>query len=67
MKFKGSIVKKKRQEQGHKQYYFALLTGISQAQLSKIENEKAEPSLSELIMISKVLGKKIEVFFERPY
>ena len=58
MEFRGSIVKKTREEQGHKQYFFARITGISQAQLSKIENGKAVPTLPELITIS--------VFLERP-
>ena len=52
MQFRGSIIKKTRQEQGHKQYFFAQLTGISQSHLSKIENEKAIPTLPELIIIS---------------
>ena len=52
MQFRGSIIKKTREEQGHKQYFFAQLTGISQSHLSKIENEKAIPTLPELIIIS---------------
>lgn len=58
MEFKGSIVRKVRQEQGHKQYFFAHLTGISQAKLSKIENGLSIPTLPELITIS--------VFLETP-
>jgi transcriptional regulator with XRE-family HTH domain len=62
MEFRGSIVKKTRQEQGHKQYFFAQLTGISQAHLSKIENGKAIPTLPELIAISIILGRQLGYF-----
>jgi transcriptional regulator with XRE-family HTH domain len=62
MEFRGSIVKKTRQEQGHKQYFFAQLTGISQAHLSKIENGKAVPTLSELITISVFLERQLGHF-----
>ena len=61
MKFKGSLLKKTRQEQGHKQYFFAHLLGISQAHLSKIENDKTNPSLLELINIVKILKRKLGV------
>ena len=57
MEFKGSIVKKTREEQGHKQYFFAQLTGISQSHLSKIENDKAIPTLPELITMSVILER----------
>jgi transcriptional regulator with XRE-family HTH domain len=62
MEFRGSIVKKTREEQGHKQYFFAQLTGISQAHLSKIENGKAIPTLPELITISIILGRQLGYF-----
>ena len=62
MEFKGSIVKKTREEQGHKQYFFAQLTGISQSHLSKIENEKAVPTLPELITISVFLERNLGHF-----
>ena len=62
MEFRGSIVKKTREEQGHKQYFFAQLTGISQSHLSKIENEKAVPTLAELITISVNLHRQMEHF-----
>jgi transcriptional regulator with XRE-family HTH domain len=62
MEFKGSIVKKTREEQGHKQYFFARLTGISQAHLSKIENGKAIPTLPELITISVTLERQLGHF-----
>jgi transcriptional regulator with XRE-family HTH domain len=62
MKFHGSIVRQARQEQGHKQYFFAQMTGISQPQLSKIEKEKAVPTLLELIAISAMLGKPLGHF-----
>jgi transcriptional regulator with XRE-family HTH domain len=62
MEFRGSIVKKTREEQGHKQYFFARLVGISQAHLSRIENGKALPSVPELIMISIILGVQLGYF-----
>jgi transcriptional regulator with XRE-family HTH domain len=62
MEFRGSNVKKARQEQGHKQYFFAHLTGISQAHLSKIENGKATPTLPELIKISETLNRQLHFF-----
>jgi transcriptional regulator with XRE-family HTH domain len=62
MEFRGSIVKETREEQGHKQYYFAQLTGISQPHLSKIENGKAVPTLPELITISVILGRHLGHF-----
>ncbi len=57
MQFRGSILKKTREEQGHKQYFFARLTGISQSHLSKIENGKTVPTLPELIIISNILER----------
>jgi transcriptional regulator with XRE-family HTH domain len=62
MEFKGSIVKKTRKEQGHKQYFFAQLTGISQSHLSKIENGKTVPTLPELITISVFLERNLGHF-----
>ena len=62
MQFRGSIVKKTREEQGHKQYFFARLTGISQSHLSKIESGKAVPTLPELITISMILERKLGYF-----
>ena len=41
MQFQGSIIKKTREEQGHKQYFFAQLTGISQSHLSKLKMKKS--------------------------
>jgi transcriptional regulator with XRE-family HTH domain len=62
MEFQGSIVRKVRQEQGHKQYFFARLTGITQSHLSRIENGKALPTVPELIMISIILGMPLGYF-----
>ena len=62
MQFDGSIVKKTREEQGHKQYFFAQLTGISQSHLSKIENGKTVPTLPELITISVFLERNLGHF-----
>jgi transcriptional regulator with XRE-family HTH domain len=62
MEFRGSIVKKTRQEHGHKQYFFAQLTGITQSHLSRIENGKALPTIPELITISVTLERQLEHF-----
>ena len=62
MQFRGSILKKTREEQGHKQYFFAHLTGISQSHLSKIENGKTVPTLTELIIISNILERQLGHF-----
>ena len=62
MQFRGSIVKKTREEQGHKQYFFARLTGISQSHLSKIENGKTIPTLPELIIMSSILERQLGHF-----
>ena len=62
MQFRGSIIKKTREEQGHKQYFFAQLTGISQSHLSKIENEKVIPTLPELITMSVILERQLGHF-----
>lgn len=62
MEFRGSIVKKTREEQGHKQYFFAQLTGISQSHLSKIESGKTIPTLPELITISVFLDRQLGHF-----
>jgi len=37
------------------------LTGITQADLSKIENGNANPSLNTLLKLAKGLGKKLQV------
>lgn len=60
MQFRGSIVKKTRKENGHKQYFFARLTSISQSHLSKIENGKSIPSRINYYFND--FGKEIRVF-----
>jgi len=62
MQFRGSMVKKIREEKGYKQYFFAELLGISQSRLSKIENGKAVPTLPELIRISDFLALQVGDF-----
>lgn len=37
------------------------LTGITQADLSKIENGNANPSLNTLLKLAKGLGKKLQI------
>ena len=56
--FEGYKIKILREEKGYKQVYFAELLGFSQSYLSKIENNRIEPSIAELI--------KIAIFFEKP-
>lgn len=63
MKFDGSIIKKIRKESGYTQWNFACLVGISQAHLSKVERNKSDLSVSELVKISNSLGKSVNSFF----
>lgn len=50
-----------RKEKNLTQKELSELTGITQADLSKIENGNANPSLNTLLKIAKGLGKKLQV------
>lgn len=63
MKFDGSIIKKTREESGYTQWNFACLVGISQAHLSKVERNKSDLSVVELVNIANSLEKSINFFF----
>jgi transcriptional regulator with XRE-family HTH domain len=63
MKFEGSIIKKTREENGYTQWNFACLVGISQPHLSKIERNKSDLSVSELLKIANSLSKPVNFFF----
>ena len=63
MKFDGSIIKKTREEKGYTQWNFAYLVGISQAHLSKVENNKSDLSVSELAVIASYLERPVNHFF----
>ncbi len=52
-----------RKEKNITQKELSVLTGISQAYLSRIENGTANPSFNTLLKIAKVLGKKLQVTF----
>ncbi len=54
---------KARKETGVSQYELSLMTRITQADISKLENGKANPTISTLNKIAKVLGKKLLVQF----
>lgn len=50
-----------RKEKNLTQKELSELTGISQADLSKIENGNTNPSLNTLLKLAKGLGKKLQV------
>ena len=52
-----------RQEKNITQKQLAELTGISQADISRLENGNANPSLSTLQKIARGLGMKVKVEF----
>lgn len=53
-----------RMERNLTQKQLAELTGIHQADISKIENGTANPSLNTLRRLAKGLGKKVKLEFE---
>jgi transcriptional regulator with XRE-family HTH domain len=63
MKFEGSIIKKTREENGYTQWNFSCLAKVSQPQLSKIERNKSDLKVSELLKIANSLGKSVSFFF----
>lgn len=52
-----------RKEKGITQKELSKLTGIAQADLSKIENGNANPSLKTLKKLAEGLGKRLQVSF----
>lgn len=50
-----------RKEKNLTQKELSQLTGITQADLSKIENGNANPSQSTLLKLAKGLGKKLQI------
>ena len=50
-----------RKEKNLTQKQLSELTGITQADLSKIENGNANPSFNTLLKLAKGLGKKLQV------
>ena len=50
-----------RKERNLTQKELSALTGITQADLSKIENGNANPSLNTLMKLANGLGKKLQV------
>ena len=50
-----------RKEKNLTQKELSQLTGITQADLSKIENGNANPSLNTLLKLAKGLGKKLQI------
>ena len=59
----GITIKSIRKQQGLKQNQFAALCDITQAYLSQIENNKKEPNLSTLKVISNNLGTPLPILF----
>ncbi len=56
-------LKATRKEKGLTQKELSELTGIAQADLSKIENGNANPSLKTLKRLAEGLGKKLQISF----
>ncbi len=62
MPFNAERLREIRQRQGITQRQLAALCGISDVQLSRYENEKMEPSLTNLEIISRQLHVSIDYF-----
>jgi transcriptional regulator with XRE-family HTH domain len=56
----GREIKKARAEQGLKQKDLHALTGITQKYLSRIENDKADPSFSLVVRIAQALNMPLD-------
>ena len=54
---------KARKELGMSQLQLSTLTGITQPDISKLENSKANPSIATLKKLAKAFGKKLRVQF----
>ena len=54
---------KSREELGISQAQLSTMTGITQPDISKLENGKANPSISTLKKIASAFGKKLVVQF----
>lgn len=58
-------IKKIRKRRGFSQQYLATLSGIKyKSSVSRIENNKVKPTFATLKKISKILGCKIEDFYD---
>lgn len=55
-----------RKEKDITQKELSELTGIAQADISKIENGNANPSINTLKRLAKAMGKKLKITFENP-
>lgn len=61
-RFSGELLKKVRISKGVTQYDLSRETGIFQATISRWEQNKNEPRITEIAKVSKVLGCFIEDF-----
>ncbi len=52
-----------RKENGLTQKEFAARTGITQADISRLENGEANPSLKTMKRLAAALGKKLQIAF----
>lgn len=57
-------VLRSRREKNLTQKDLSQLTGIAQGDISRIENGKANPSISTLVRIANALGKELKITFE---
>ncbi|MGD0090739.1 MAG: XRE family transcriptional regulator [Planctomycetota bacterium] len=62
-RYVGRVVHLIRQEKGLKQSELAMLTGLKQPNLSRIENALVEPRQTTLQKIAKALGVELEEFY----
>lgn len=56
----GREIKKARAQLGWKQQDLQAATGLSQKYLSRIENDKADPSFAVVVRIARVLGMSVD-------
>lgn len=56
-----SVISKLRINKGYSQEEFSILTGLTKNYISKIENNKANPRLSEILIIADVLGVDLKL------
>jgi XRE family transcriptional regulator, aerobic/anaerobic benzoate catabolism transcriptional regulator len=61
----GREIKKARAERGLMQKDLHVLTGITQKYLSRIENDKADPSFSLVVRIAQALGIRLDSLFSK--
>ncbi|MEE9401232.1 MAG: helix-turn-helix transcriptional regulator [Dehalococcoidia bacterium] len=59
----GELIRRKRRERGLLQKFVAQRSGLTNSQLSRFENDKAEPSVKSLVLIGWALGIPLDDLF----